>query len=391
MANQMLTSLEQDVVFYLQSFRAPMATLGTALDDIRMKALVRSVDAPILRRLPGLFCFHACEKASEALILPSDWSVTSPGRLDPSSLWLPSSAGPAGSQASFELVEYVPQPFKTIGDLLPTADVLRMMAEVKVLFSFGSRNGGLALARELRHALLKRQGWKEENVYIDLENLKMHEDTVIEQRKNAKGETFDCVLNPHWAEFYYMGLLVTPVFILILDSGWTASQYCFGEWALFLQAAITSYISSKAPTKNKVDVKTEASDDGVAPDCAYEFNFVVVYDTSEGAGEALVLSKLTELGWPAERTREIVLIPAVVTRDCQRLGSMDGSRSAREAENTLLQVCEKESKHSLQEQIGDLPARHFFHYMYNKHFMKLALTLLNNGHWWTSDQEVRLD
>ena len=68
-----------------------------------------------------------------------------------------------------------------------------------------------------------------------------------------------------------MGLLVTPLLVLVLDEAWTSSTYCAGEWALFLQSAMRTY--------------TEAGSDPQAK-YAMKFHLVVEYHTSEASATA---------------------------------------------------------------------------------------------------------
>ena len=83
------------------------------------------------------------------------------------------------------------------------------MKDTRVLFSFGSRHGGLELALKLRQKLVSLPDWAGRHAYIDMENLKSHPETRVEGTK---------VLNPHWAEFYYMGLLITDVCVCLASN-----------------------------------------------------------------------------------------------------------------------------------------------------------------------------
>ena len=109
------------------------------------------------------------------------------------------------------------------------------------MLSFGSRRGGLDLARTLAALLHERAGWPEGAAYIDMENLEQHRDTRSTTVLLPDGRSVTKVLNPHWAEFYYMGLILMSTFVLVLDSAWQDSVYCAGEWAFFLKNALATY------------------------------------------------------------------------------------------------------------------------------------------------------
>jgi hypothetical protein len=281
------------------------------------------------------------------------------------------------------------KPLKKVSDLLATKDVYQWMRGTRVMFSFGSRRGGLDLAVKLRNALLTKwaggasqgaaQGGRSEGekaaVYIDMENLKTHKDTKIVDGKSS---------NPHWAEFYYMGLLTMSTFVLMLDSAWQTSWFCEGEWALFLRNAMCTYRAHTTGQTRK----------------AFDFKVVAVYDvgTSQGGGqdqdeEAIresVRQTLDELNFPRELWQTVVLIPARYEGEANRAQSelVDGGQEKFE------EACGYDAWRSEGGTGGRQPGEvtplaneadteETVCYLYEKYYAPLALQLLGMQPWWT--------
>ena len=77
--------------------------------------------------------------------------------------------------------------------------------------------------------------------YIDCINLKARKDTVFQKARDERtGKEFTRILNPHWAEFYYGAMLFCKTVVVVLDDGWQDSDWCFGEWCLFMKHASTT-------------------------------------------------------------------------------------------------------------------------------------------------------
>ena len=105
---------------------------------------------------------------------------------------------------------------------LPGLEVYDEMRRTRVLFSFGSRYGGLHLAKRLRTRLLadlQGEGWTKEHVYIDAVSLT--QDTPGAFWPDEGSPSF--MLNHHWAEYYTMGVLVCHTLVLVLDAAWLDS------------------------------------------------------------------------------------------------------------------------------------------------------------------------
>ena len=107
---------------------------------------------------------------------------------------------------------------------LPANELLSFVRPCRVLFSFGTADGGLDLALGLRQALLDDTGWAEDAAYIDCVALRERHDTVETRLELPTGRTIHKVTNPHWAEFYYAAMLVTRVVVIVLDSAWQTSR-----------------------------------------------------------------------------------------------------------------------------------------------------------------------
>ena len=107
---------------------------------------------------------------------------------------------------------------------LPANELLSFVRPCRVLFSFGTADGGLDLALGLRQALLDDTGWAEDAAYIDCVALRDRHDTVETRLELPTGRTIHKVTNPHWAEFYYAAMLVTRVVVIVLDSAWQTSR-----------------------------------------------------------------------------------------------------------------------------------------------------------------------
>mmetsp|Transcript_22552 Transcript_22552/g.36306 ORF Transcript_22552/g.36306 Transcript_22552/m.36306 type:complete len:216 (-) Transcript_22552:614-1261(-) len=121
-----------------------------------------------------------------------------------------------------------------LADLLPTHEVFEVVKDVRVLFSFGSRLGGLDLAVKLRAELAER--WGPGAGYVDLVDLRSHCKTRAVELTLPDGKQITKVLNPHWAEFDYMCMVLTETTVLIMDKACgraagsvSASGNCFSE------------------------------------------------------------------------------------------------------------------------------------------------------------------
>jgi len=126
--------------------------------------------------------------------------------------------------------------------LLQTSEVYSVMKDTKVIFSFGSRNGGLDLAKRLREKVIDTFELTESSAYIDCMNLRKHKDTRIQKCiLKPSGKVIEKVLNPHWAEFYYMGVCIADIVVLVIDKAWMSSSWCAGEGMLFLKNMMGAY------------------------------------------------------------------------------------------------------------------------------------------------------
>ena len=156
-------------------------------------------------------------------------------------------------------------PDGTVHEQLSGAEVYEQMKDTRVLFSFGSKFGGLHLGRALRRRLLGEEdgfegvgGWTKDHVYIDADCLT--QDTpgafVLPARP---GVTF----NHHWAEYYTMGVLVCHTIVMLFDTAWLDSQFCAGEFEQFCQNFRRAYLKAQADRPP-----------------GSEFRLVVLYDDS---------------------------------------------------------------------------------------------------------------
>jgi hypothetical protein len=164
-----------------------------------------------------------------------------------------------------------------LADLLPTHEVFEVVKDVRVLFSFGSRLGGLDLAVKLRAELAER--WGPGAGYVDLVHLRSHRKTRTVELTLPDGKQITKVLNPHWAEFYYMCMVFTETTVLIMDKAWTGSGFYLGEWQLFLRNMNRTHKDAATGERKK----------------SYYFRFVVIniYDVSAG-GEFAIEAKARE-------------------------------------------------------------------------------------------------
>ena len=199
---------------------------------------------------------------------------------------------------------------------LPTQEVLERVQHCNVLFSFGSANGGLKLAKELREALRNMTTdlrWKQpSSAYIDSVDLydgegwKRHKDTQIHpllknnvQVKDSDGNLIDQITNPHWAEFYYAAMMHTKVVVVLFDSAWHESPWCDGgEQQLFLRHFIETYV-----------------DDQQREQQAFQFKLIVVYDSSKltASRDKMELWRtLNKLEMPQSLLETVKFIPAII-------------------------------------------------------------------------------
>jgi hypothetical protein len=128
---------------------------------------------------------------------------------------------------------------------LSAETLYEQMCETRVIFSFGAWGGGLQLAKQVRKDILG-SFWKDTldspdepapQVYIDAVNLTSKTPGYFEKKdangnvvRNALGEVIK--LNDHWAELYYMGVLLAQTVIVVLDPAWLASPNCQEELEL---------------------------------------------------------------------------------------------------------------------------------------------------------------
>uniref|UniRef100_A0A6S9RMA6 Uncharacterized protein n=1 Tax=Chrysotila carterae TaxID=13221 RepID=A0A6S9RMA6_CHRCT len=162
----------------------------------------------------------------------------------------------------------------TADDLLSCAEVYNTMLGTKVMFSFGARDGGLDLSKSLQELVGTQAdlGWDMSTSYIDCVNNKKHRLTEVKTITNADGSTFDKVLNPHWAEFYYMGATLASVCVICLDQAWMDSEWCKGEAQMFIDLINNMYkgrARADDSLMGKINVDTFAG---------AEFRFIIVYD-----------------------------------------------------------------------------------------------------------------
>ena len=199
-----------------------------------------------------------------------------------------SSSNSRGARQSFEkniiqnFNDSLPTPQRNVAgkdDSLPTLEIMETVKDCKVLFSFGSANGGLKLAKILRNELRKEPGWDcPSTAYIDNQDLLDRADTVSTPfEKDDKpvldfdGEPIIKVLNPHWAEFYYGAMTYAEVVVILWDKKWRKSKWCQGEWQLFLKFALDTY-----------------TDDQFEEQQAYNFDLVVVFDGNSRESEEVM-------------------------------------------------------------------------------------------------------
>jgi hypothetical protein len=201
-------------------------------------------------------------------------------------------------------------------NVLKTQDLMDRVKHCKVLFSFGSANGGLKLAKDLRAKLRQQPGWNlPSSAYIDCVDLdngpgwKRHRDTqlVPMTRKEDNAPVLDSqgkqvikVMNHHWAEFYYSAMLFAKVVVIVLDSAWRESKWCQGEWKLFMKHFQETF-----------------TDDQKQEQQAYYFQLIVVYDSklsknpSKRSDEKLdVIQSLIKFQIPGSLLEDVKLIPA---------------------------------------------------------------------------------
>lgn len=236
--------------------------------------------------------------------------------------------------------------------LLPTGEVYDEVARKKVLFSFGSRFGGLDLAVSLRAALVERGG--QDAAYVDLVDLRAHKDTTVTPVTLPSGKRIDKVLNPHWAEFYYMSVLLCETVVLILDKAWTDSAYCAGEWQLMLRAINKTYGQS-------------------AP--AYDLHVVIIYSGGWGEREDAV-RKARELGV----TGVAAAVPAVIDGEQSRL--LDDK-----AKGAFFEAVDAGSRRAaaMVAAQGDLPdhmRKAAMMLEYERNWRALAVKALGGEQWW---------
>ena len=189
------------------------------------------------------------------------------------------------------------------GETLPTREIMKCMQHCKVLFSFGSKNGGLKLAKLLRNELRKDNGWNvQSSAYIDCVDIKDHKDTretpwVGKDGRpvcDFDGEPIIKVTNCHWAEFYYGAMIYAKVVVILFDSAWRDSKWCLGEWQLFLKHSLDTYV-----------------DDQYQEQQAYNFDLVVVFHGKPRESEE-VMRTLNKLKLPSVLLENIQLIPATI-------------------------------------------------------------------------------
>ena len=140
---------------------------------------------------------------------------------------------------------------------LHTEEMYDYMCQTKVVLSFASARGGVQLALQLREQLLTDMTWPKGSVYIDAVSLRDHRCTVAVADGTLR--------NPHWAEFYYMGTLITQTVVIVFDSAWNKSDYCQGELALFFRNVRDAY---------------EKSDAAPTSQSGSKFQLIVLYDTA---------------------------------------------------------------------------------------------------------------
>ena len=190
-----------------------------------------------------------------------------------------------------------------LADLLPTHEVFEVVKDVRVLFSFGSRLGGLDLAVKLRAELAER--WGPGAGYVDLVHLRSHRKTRTVELTLPDGKQITKVLNPHWAEFHYMCMVLTETTVLIMDKAWTGSGFCLGEWQLFLRNMNRTHKDAATGERKK----------------SYYFRFVVLYDVSAGS-EFAIEAKARETLCGLGITEPAAMIPAIVDGEASHLLDM---------------------------------------------------------------------
>ena len=200
---------------------------------------------------------------------------------------------------------------KVTDPTLPTIEIMKTVENCQVLFSFGSANGGLKLAKILRDRLKKEPGWgRPSTAYIDNQDLLDRADTVLTPWENVdKTPVLDCdgdpiikVTNPHWAEFYYGAMTYAQVVVILWDKVWHESKWCQGEWQLFLKHALEVY-----------------ADDQFDEQQAYSFDIVIVFHSNPSLDlvgkerELLaVTNTLIDLELPHSLLKKVQLIPAII-------------------------------------------------------------------------------
>ena len=215
---------------------------------------------------------------------------------------------------------------------LPTLEIMETVKDCKVLFSFGSANGGLKLAKILRTRLRQEPGWdRPSTAYIDNQDLLYRDDTKSDpcilddgsHKLDFDGAPIIKVTNPHWAEFYYGAMTYAEVVVILWDKLWRDSKWCKGEWQLFLKHANEIYV-----------------DDQFNDQQAYSFDLVIVFDGNSRETEK-VMRTLVELELPNSLLKNVQLIPAIIN-------GKDTSITKKDLKN-FVEICKKSVSSAVEE------------------------------------------
>ena len=223
--------------------------------------------------------------------------------------------------------------------MLSTDKLFQQMKSTHVIFSFGSANGGLDLAKKLRLDLLRSKTSDpsarscagcsttlpvDPTVYIDAVNLV--EGVPGYNLVNGTPR------NKHWAEYYFMGVLVAKTVVLVLDQVWAKSVWCKAESELF---------------RDNCQHAFEAAHRRHYP--GSKFKLIVVYDSTEFDGATAAAAIEAQFGAIQPGTGQPSIFAAQFDSESQfgivgdGCSKDDGSHGSHGSHSTCAQ-CDKERK-----------------------------------------------
>ena len=268
------------------------------------------------------------------------------------------------------------KPQNPTSSALSSREVVEFVSDVDVMFSFASATGGLALSKYLRDKLLTElpSVLNEKSVYIDCVNLRNQKDTFTTTATNAKtGENYTKIQNPHWAEFYYASMLFSKTVVIIFDVGWRNSNWCLGEWCLFLKHSNTLF-DSFSKTFNFSSGKWEEN--------AYAYRLIVIYPEDEIDSVNDIKSALKTMNANEHMLKECVIIPAIINAN----GSSMTEKHLDQFVDTIRINNEYMDKCLHVDQMDEETKLKGISTIYEKYWKQKAIDVMNDHSWWEEEK-----